>query len=305
MYEPLVYIVTLNWNGFSDTSELLESLSGITYKNFKIVVVDNNSSKDDVDKLKKYYDKKTHIILLKENLGYAGGNNIGIKHALEANADFILLINNDTKVEPDFLSPLVNKFNTYSDAGIIAPRINYYDMPNKIWSDGGKISWLRASGFAYSDKLESNVNDVDKSVTFASGCCMLIKKQLLLDIGLFDENFFLYTEDTDLCFRTIKKGYEIYVIPKAKIYHKVNKSTKNNFESLPLYYTTRNRLYFAKKHFKKSYRISVSYMLVTMFLKSILWFIQRDKLNIVAVRNAFEDFNSVKMGPTDHSLYFK
>lgn len=303
MNQPLVYIVILNWNGYEDTSELLESLYKVNYVNYKVVVVDNNSSAGEAEKIEKGYGYKSHIIRCKENLGFAGGTNVGIKYALEKQADYILLLNNDTTVHSDFLQILIDKFNTENQAGIIAPQINYYDNPKKIWSEGGKISRIRGSGFAYSDKLETEVNRVDRSVTFVSGCCMLIKSEVFLKIGLFDENYFLYTEDTDLCLRVIKTGYKIYLTPGSKIFHKVNMSTKGSYSTLPLYYTTRNRLYFAKKNFPKFYFITVSYIFLTMILKSIKWILLDKLKNIAAVQKAFYDFFLGKMGKTDHSFF--
>ena len=159
--QPKVNIVIVNWNGLEDTSELLKSLSKISYSNFFIVIVDNNSANDEAEKLEKSGQAKTHIIKCKENLGFAGGNNVGIKYSLEQKADYILLLNNDTRVNPDFLEILVNKYeSTDSQAGIVAPRINYYYEPKKIWSDGGNISRMRGSGFAYSDKLETKVKEL-------------------------------------------------------------------------------------------------------------------------------------------------
>ncbi|MDZ7626179.1 MAG: glycosyltransferase [Ignavibacteriaceae bacterium] len=153
----------------------MESLFKISYRNYNIIVVDNNSDQNGREKLRKNYSEKVHIIFCNENLGFAGGNNVGIKYSLEEKADCtILLLNNDTTVQPDFLEILVNKFETENQAGIIAPRINYYNEPKKIWSDGGYISKLRGSGFPYSDKLETEVGSPDKSVTFVYGCCMLI-----------------------------------------------------------------------------------------------------------------------------------
>ena len=258
MTQPLVHIIILNWNGLEDTSELLESLSKISYRNYTIVIVDNNSANDEAEKIENLCRGKAHLIKSKENLGFSGGNNVGIKYSLEKKADYILLLNNDTTVRPDFMEILADKSETSAKAGIVAPRINYYDDPKKIWSDGGKISRIRGSGFAYSDKLETEANRLDRSVTFVSGCCMLIKRDVFLKIGMFDENYFLYTEDTDLCFRTIKAGYKIYVVPKSKIFHKVNNSTSSNYPTLPLYYTTRNRLYFAKKNFKNTYFLTLT-----------------------------------------------
>ena len=302
--QPKVNIVIVNWNGLEDTSELLKSLSKISYSNFFIVIVDNNSANDEAEKLEKSGQAKTHIIKCKKNLGFAGGNNVGIKYSLEQKADYILLLNNDTRVNPDFLEILVNKYESTEKAGIVAPQINYYYEPNKIWTNGGKISMLRGSGFAYSNKLESKIDRIDKSVTFVSGCCMLIKHDVFLKIGMFDENYFLYTEDTDLCLRTIKAGYKIFVSPQSKIFHKVSSSTKNRNTALPLYYTTRNRLYFAKKNFSKIYFLTVTYILSAMILKSIYWFASGKSKNVIAVTKSFKDFSSGRMGKIKDENYF-
>ncbi len=303
MTQPLVHIIILNWNGLDDTSELLVSLSKISYNNYTIVIVDNNSSNDEAEKLENSSKGKAHIIKCKENLGFSGGNNVGIRYSLEEKADYILLLNNDTTVNPDFLEILVSKCEGEKQSGIVAPRINYYDEPQKIWTDGGKISRIRGSGFAYSDKMETEADVTDKSVIFVSGCCMLIKREVLLSVGLFDENYFLYIEDTDLCLRTIRAGYKIYVVPQSRIFHKVNSSTKKNYSSLPLYYATRNRLYFAKKNFKNSYYLTVTYLLLSMIIKSTGWLMIGRFENITSVYNAFKDFFTGTMGKKNHERF--
>jgi len=305
MTQPLVHIIILNWNGLDDTSELLVSLSKISYSNYTIVIVDNNSTNDEAEKLENISKSKAHILRSEENLGFAGGNNVGIKYSLKRRADYILLLNNDTTVQPDFLEILVSKYEGEKQAGIVAPRINYYDEPQKIWTDGGKISRIRGSGFAYSNKFEKEVDSSDKSVTFVSGCCMLIKREVLLSVGLFDENYFLYIEDTDLCLRTIRAGYKIYVVPKTKIFHKVNSSTKKNYSSIPLYYATRNRLYFSKKNFKNSYYLTVAYLLLSMLIKSAGWLMIGRIEYITSVYSAFKDFFAGNIGKMNHKRFEK
>src|SRR4030042_6421634 len=139
-----VFLVILNWNGYKDTIECLESVSKVEPENYElhVVVIDNASTDNSVDKIMNFKTDKLEFNILtnKKNLGFAGGNNVGIKYSLEKGADYILLLNNDTTVQPDFLEILVYKFETDNQVGIIAPRINYYDEPEKIWSDGGKIS---------------------------------------------------------------------------------------------------------------------------------------------------------------------
>lgn len=300
---PQVQITILNWNGYSDTSELLDSLKLINTPEIKIIVVDNHSFGNDVGLLENNY--KGYIQILKNdlNLGFAGGNNIGIKKALESNPDYILIINNDTIVQPNFLSVLLDLFKLDEKLGIIAPQINYYDEPKKVWSAGGKISKIRGSGFAITNKLENEISQIDRYVEFVSGCCMLIKKEVFQTVGLFDENYFLYLEDTDLCHRVNKAGYKIVVTPKSKIFHKVNKSTQKNYSTLPLYYTTRNRLYFAKKNFSETFIFTFLYILISMLLKSFYWFVTGKNENIIAVKNAILDFMGFRMGKKTNKFY--
>jgi len=297
--EPKVSIVIINWNGYEDTYECIESLMKITYKNLEIVVVDNGSDTDDVLDLENKFEK-VKVLRNKENLGFSGGNNIGINYSLKQNSDFILLLNNDTTVNDNFLEPLVEKSLVTKDIGIIAPQINYYSNPKRIWSAGGKISKIRGSGFAFSNKLEIEHSNLLKEVTFVSGCCMLIKKEAFEKVGLFDEKYFLYTEDTDFCYRVNKTGLKIYITAESKIYHKVNKSTETTFSTLPLYYNTRNRLYFSKKNFKYFLPITFIYLSITMILKCIGWFITGKTSNISAVYRGFKDFLIGKMYHTNY-----
>ncbi len=236
------------------------------------------------------------LIFNDNNKGFTGGNNVGITKAINSNSEFVLLLNNDTVVEPDFLEPLINVFHKHKNAGIAAPQINYYQKKNLIWTEGGTISKLRGSGFAYSDRADTIENNDDKIVGFVSGCCMLLRKDIIEKVGLFDEDFFLYVEDTDLCFRTLETGYKIIISHKSKIYHKVGASTNRNLSLLPLYYVTRNRLYFARKSFKYFYPFTILYILIAMLLKGVKWTISGNIQNTITVKNAFIDFFKGKMG---------
>jgi GT2 family glycosyltransferase len=293
--QPKVSIIIINWNGYGDTIELLNSLSKIIYQNYKIFLVDNKSDGDDVQKLKCVLNPGMELICNNINAGFSGGNNIGIKSALKEGTDFILLLNNDTVVEPDFLNILVEGFKLNEKTAITAPRINYYYKPEKIWSSGGKISSIRGSGFALADVMENETDKEVKQVTFVSGCCMLIKKDLFETVGFFDDNYFLYLEDTDLCTRTIKAGYKIIVMPQSKILHKVKASSKR-VNSNTLYYEVRNRLFFARKNFNKVFAFTFFYILSTMMIKSAYWLGTGKKDNVISVTNSFKDFFSGRMG---------
>ena len=300
---PKISIVILNWNGYEDTSECIKSLMRLTYSIYKIVVVDNGSSNDDYLLLEKNFPE---IIVLRSetNLGFTGGNNLGIEYAMKMNPDYILLLNNDTVVEPNFIKPLLNIFEKKNKTGISAPQINYYNEPKRIWSKGGIISRIRGSGFAYSDQIEDRILIKNREVAFVSGCCMLIKSEVIKIVGLFDDKFFLYVEDVDLCKRVNAAGFKIYTSNSSKIFHKVSNSTNKNLAYIPLYYMTRNRLYFSKKNFPRTFFLALLYLLVSMSLKSIMWLIKGKKENIIIVKTAINDFFAGNMGKKDLSNIF-
>jgi GT2 family glycosyltransferase len=300
--KPQVSIIILNWNGYKDTVECISSLEEIDYENCQIVLVDNGSDINEAEILEKVFST-IKTIRSDKNLGFSGGNNVGINYALSHNADYILLLNNDTIVERNFLEPLMKKILEDKQVGIISPQINYYSEPNRIWSAGGKISKIRASGFADSIKLESQLSTKDREVDFVSGCCMLVRRRIFEKVGTFDENYFLYVEDTDLCYRTKKAGFKIVVTPKSKIFHKVNRSTKENFSALPLYYATRNRLYFAKKNFRATFYLTLVYMLIVMTIKSIYWIIFGQDKYVKAIILAFKDSFDNKMGKIEYTKF--
>ena len=300
---PKIAIVILNWNGYEDTSECIISLQKIKYDNYQIVVVDNGSIQDDYLLLKKNFPK-IEVVRSESNLGFTGGNNLGIEYAMKMNSDYFLLLNNDTIVEPNFIQPLLDVFEKDKNAGIAAPQINYFYEPEKIWTAGGKISRMKGSGFDHSDQIYNSTKSEIRYVTFVSGCCMLIKKEVLEKIGLFDGNFFLYIEDADLCYRTTHAGYKIVVNHHSRIFHKVNSSTKENLALLPLYYATRNRLYFASKNFPNFFILTLIYISLAMMIKSIYWLFNKNSKNILMIYRAFKDFFSRRMGKSN-SLIFK
>lgn len=302
---PKVIIIILNWNGMKYTSECIYSLLNIEYDNFEILIVDNNSTEEDINKLKILLDnnKKVKAIFNKQNHGFAGGNNIGIDYSLNNGAEYIMILNNDTVVEKNFMKPLIEVFNNHKNVGIVAPQINYFDHPDIIWSAGGYISKIRGSGFALSNINEKKVKYLEKEVAFVSGCCMLIKKEVFEAIGNLDVQYFMYLEDVDFCLRASKAGFRIFVSHGSKIYHKVGKSTDNNLKPLPLYYVTRNRLLFLRKNYKDFFIIGFLYVLITMVLKSFIWFISGKKENLKPIIFAFRDFFKSRFGSINYKLF--
>ncbi len=196
-----VFIIVLHYKNWKDTNECLKSLEKLDYDNCKIIVIDND----------------------KDNPGFAGGMNIGIKKALKQKADYVLLLNNDVIVSPNFLKELVKAGEKDKKIGILGPI-------------GGKINWLYTKGI-----------HVTKNNDYISGVCMLVKGSVIEKIGLMPEEYFLYFEDVDWCLRARKAGYKCVLVPKSKIYHKVSQSTSEE-SFLYIYYHFRNGLLLSKNN---------------------------------------------------------
>lgn len=260
---PKVFIIILNWNGWEDTLECLESLNKLsTYDvdNLEVILVDNASKDRPPQVADNFSNLKITQIFNEQNLGFAGGNNVGIKLALERGAEYVLLLNNDTIVEPDFLAGLVEEAQNDERAGIVGPLIYFHDDPPAtpersnggrgkkiIWSAGGKITehFTRGELIGYQETDEGHYQ-VAEQVAYISGTCLLIKTEVIKKIGLISEDYFLYYEDTDWCVRAKRAGWRSLVVPRSKIYHKVSRSTQE-FSYPYIYYHSRNGLMFAER----------------------------------------------------------
>jgi GT2 family glycosyltransferase len=244
MKNPRVSVVIINWNGWKDTLECLESLFDVNYSNYDVVVVDNNSHDDSVIQIKDYApNKELKLIENEKNYGFAEGNNIGIKYALKYfKPDYILLLNNDIVVDKDFLKELVNIGKSDDKIGILGPKIYFYDKPDVIWSAGCKISWKLGRGLHIGiGQTDHGQYDNPKKVEYISGSAFLIKKGVINKIGLMDKKYFLYFEESDWTLRANQAGYKSLYVPNAKVWHKVSQSGGGITKSTGLYYITRNR----------------------------------------------------------------
>lgn len=210
---PKVFIVVLNYNGKDCLAPALASLFKVNYPNFEIILVDNGSSDGSFELAKRHFSK---IIFIRNdhNLGFAAGNNIGIAYAMDRRADFVLLLNNDTLVEKDFLLNLIETVEKNKNIGIASPVI-WEGSTSRIWFSGGKINWWRMKAF---HKRQERRDDYLGS-HFISGCAMLIKAEVIEKIGFLDDNFFLYLEDADFSRRAKKAGYDLAVSAKSRIRH--------------------------------------------------------------------------------------
>lgn len=267
-----VFIILLNYNGYKDTLEAVKSLEKISYENYKIVIVDNNSTDNSYNILKEKLGEKHYIVQSGKNGGFAFGNNIGIKFALDNDADYVLLINNDTTVKEDFLDILVSTIEKKENIGLATGLIlNYYDK-DKIWFGGGDINWNKFFGMHIDEnKSIKEVSLKEGEITFATGCLMLIKSETLKSIGLLSEEYFMYYEDVDFCANLQKNNYKIYYNPKSIIYHKISAASGENESPFAIEWNTRNRIKFMKKYkgmvSKFKYIKTVIYFYLTRLIK--------------------------------------
>jgi GT2 family glycosyltransferase len=269
MNPPRASIIVLNWNGRADTLDCLRSLSRLNYPNYETVVVDNGSCDGSVDAIAAAY-RNTTVLCTGENLGFAGGNNVGIRHALDNGAEYVWLLNNDTAVEPDSLTNLLNEAEKDRAIGIAGSKIYYFDSPDKIWFAGADIDWWKgASAHVGIGKTDTGQFDEVRPVDRVTGCSMLVRREVCEKIGLLDEEFFLYVEEVDWCVRARRAGFTCVLVPSSVVYHKISSSASKvgNWDRLFDYYDTRNFLYLIKKSFRSPLREIILFRVVCRKLR--------------------------------------
>lgn len=254
MNNPKVFILILHYGEQEDTLECLRPLEGLDYPNFEVLAIDNdpNHRLGDLN----FIYKITKLVNA-ENFGFSGGNNIGIKYALEHGADYVLLLNNDTVIEPGFLKKLVEAGEKDDKIGILGPMIYKLDT-NKPHFGGGKIDWLYTGA-----KHVSGAND------YITGACFLIKRKVIEKIGLMPEEYFLYFEDAEWCLKARRAGFSCKVVNEVRINHKVSKNTREYSFSY-IYYQYRNGLILAKRNAPFLIKIIAYKMSFLVYLKQVL-----------------------------------
>jgi GT2 family glycosyltransferase len=244
-----VTVVVLNWNRPDDTLACLASLEQVRYSPLEVVVVDNASADDSVARIAAAYPR-VQLIRNDANLGFAEGNNVGIRHALRAGADYVMLLNNDAVIHPDCVAALVAAAQAHPQAGFLGAKIFYHADPARIWM--GKPVWdARTCRFEH---VGLNLNDAEAGLTqtgeasYACGCALMATRHALETAGLMDPRFFCYFEEIDWCFRAAAQGFRSLYVPDAKVWHKVSQSTGGGQTPLVCYFRARNRLLWAEGH---------------------------------------------------------
>jgi len=246
-----IYILILNYNGYDDTEKCLKTLYKLEDNSYEIekVVVDNGSSHDQLKSLKNFLSEFKLIKLIenKKNLGFAKGNNVGIKYALDNGADYILLLNNDTKIEMNFLENLIKL-----DYPISSPVVKFREFkenPKLIYDLGGYVNWWtgRTTHLNLYGKEYKKKNNGVVECDYVAGCCMLVKREVFERIGLLDERYFIYFEDVDFCVTAKKNGFKVAVDKESVIWHKLGGSM-DRWSNRAIYHHLVGNFIFITKH---------------------------------------------------------
>jgi len=221
-----VAVVVLAWNGKPLTLECLDSLAALRYENASVILVDNASADGTADAVRKAHGDRVAVIENEENLGFARGNNVGIRRALDEGADFVLLLNNDTVVDPALLDRLVEVIAGSDEIGIVGPKIYYASPPDRIWFAGGEVLLSRGlSRHIGIRERDTGRYDSIRDVDYVTGCALLARREVFEKIGYLDPVFTAYYEDTDFCMRARRAGFRVVYAPAGKVWHKISAST--------------------------------------------------------------------------------
>jgi len=224
-----IKILILNWNGKHLLKPCLDSISAIDYPNFSIMVIDNGSTDNSVEMVKENYSE-VELLVLENNNGFAEGYNRCFTQLKNDYTEFVLLLNNDTEVDPTILSSFIQAKEMYGDKNLYGAKIFYQDTPNLIWYAGGNVKLKRAKishrGIRQNDSAEFSK---PLQTDYITGCCLFTSMEVINQLNGFDERFNMYGEDVDLCLRAKQKGINCYYWPDAKLYHHVSASLGGNW----------------------------------------------------------------------------
>lgn len=248
MASPRVLVIVLNWNGTDDTLACLASLAALDYAAFDVLVIDNGSRVSAVPAIRERFPE-TRCIELPMNLGYAGGNNVGLRLAMAEGYEFACVLNNDTVVDPGFLREALAEA-TQPRVGVVGGKVLQYDDPSRLWMTYGRLTWLQSlialEGWGAPDGPAWNES---RDADWVPGCSLVFSGAALADVGTFDERFFAYHEDVDWCTTARERGWRVRYAPRAVVLHRGNRTLGGPVYTSPRkYLSARNTVLFARKH---------------------------------------------------------
>jgi hypothetical protein len=273
---PFVFVIVLNYNGRKYLKDCLSSLASQTYANCGVIVCDNASTDNSIKYIKRNFPS-TIIIRNKKNLGFAKGNNVAIKFALKEGADYVFLLNNDTILEKDLIERLIKVAMTDNKIGIVGPKILDIRNPSLVHEVGMTCDIF---GFPIAIRQQESGKQTISEVFYVSGCAMLIKQEVLNKVGLFDEEYFMFAEDLDLCWRAQLTGYLVFVDRAARVYHASGGSITGGIIKERSYSTNVRRIFLREKNtlrtLIKNYSIGnlikiIPFYLALLLMECIIW----------------------------------
>ena len=273
-----IAIIIVNWKQYQLTKLCLYSLQKIKYDNYQIILIDNESNPKELKKIKNQFDK---IITFpnQKNLGFTGANNVGIEYAIKNDFEYVMLINNDTEVEKNFINPLIEVLEKNQNFGAAQPLIlNYYNR-DKVWSAGGFLN--KFFGYTYVIKSPEGIK---KNIDWITGCCFFLRTDVIKKIGLLDEKFFAYYEDVDWSIRIKNAGYDLAFVKSSVVYHHGSKSSKNESNEGTLspfvhYLNIRNHIFLLRKNKDIFNSVGVLFFQFFKIVSYSVYFIVRVRIN--------------------------
>jgi GT2 family glycosyltransferase len=246
---PLVHVIVLNWNSPQMTADCVRSLLAMDGTGFRVTVVDNGSNNDSAEFLRENFSQIS-VIANGRNLGFAGGCNVGMRRALEEDADYILLVNNDTIVDRFLLRELIGQAEAEPRTGILSPKIYYADPADLLWWAGGTFNiWTGLADHIARQSKDVGDHNHGRDLDWATGCVMLLRCEALSKAGLFDEQIFAIGEDVDLSLRVKKAGYTVRYVPTARLWHREGAETRKSAgQHVRIFLMVRNLLWVMHKH---------------------------------------------------------
>ena len=278
-----IAIIIVNWKQYELTKSCLSTLKSSKFNDFQIILIDNESNQKELNDLKNQFDQ-VKTFPNKKNLGFTGANNIGINYAINNHFEYVMLLNNDTETDENFIIPLLEIFQEYNKLGAVQPVIMDFYQNKKVWNAGGSLNKF----FGYTSVVKKPKH-MNRKIDWITGCCILIKTEVIKKVGLLDESFFAYYEDVDWSIRIKKAGYDLAVVKSSLIYHHGSKASKNESSEGKLspfvhYLNIRNHIFLLRKN-KDIFNFigSILYQFFKIFSYSLYFIIRlrTNKLNMV------------------------
>ena len=281
---PLLSIITINYKQSKVTNRLIYALQKLTFKDFELIIIDNNSG-NDADNINIKFEN-TKLIKTKKNLGFAGGNNIGIK---AAKGKYILLLNNDTEPKPDFLEPMIELFEKNPKTGAVSPKIKFFYQPDTVQYAGfSKMNplTLRMQAIGNRQKDEGQFDKIYET-NYAHGCAMMTTKKVIEKVGLMPEEYFLYYEELDWSTKIKNAGFKIYYQGHSVVLHKESVSIQKN-SLLKTYFINRNRILYMRRNFRFFSKLiaTIYILLVSMPKNTVSFLIKKEYKHLSAYYDA-------------------